>query len=111
MTTTQGNRRKLAGVILWLIGLVSPLVYVAQLLVTGASQSYSAFVFRNYLIFFGMPYAAIFAYFLVSTLEKTRGPIEVELATFKFKGAGGPLLFWILVFLTIISGFQMLWRG
>ena len=90
---------------------VGPIVYVAALLVGDGSADYWKFVKHNYLIFFGMPYAAFFAYYLVITLESSRGPIEVEFFGMKFKGAGGPLIFWLLVFLSILLGFKLFWQG
>ena len=111
MTPVWRNKVSLAVAIVGPILLVAPLIYVARLLVTSATREYSAFVLQNYLIFFGMPYAAFFSYYLVSVLESSRGPIEVEFLGFKFKGAAGPLLFWILVFLSVLLGFKLFWQG
>lgn len=94
-----------------LIVLLAPILYVARLLVGDSTSQYRAFVFKNYIVFFGMPYAAFFAYFLVTTVEASRGPIEVEIPGFKFKGAGGPLTFWILIFLSVLTGFKLFWHG
>ena len=91
--------------------LIGPIIYVAWFLVTGASDFYSSLVLRNYLIFFGMPYAAFFAYFMVITLESGRGPIEVDFSGLKFKGAAGPLIFWLLIFLSVQLGFKLFWVG
>lgn len=91
--------------------LITPIVYVAWLCTTNGAGDYWAFVQKNYLVFFGMPYAAFFAYYLVSVVETTRGDIEFEFFTLKFKGAAGPLVFWLLVFLAILLGFKLLWTG
>ena len=92
--------------------LLAPIIYVACLIVSSDTPpSYSAFVLQNYLVFFGMPYAAFFSYYLVSALESSRGPIEVEFVGFKFKGAAGPLVFWLLVFLSVQLGFKLFWLG
>jgi hypothetical protein len=89
--------------------LIAPLIYIAWFLVTGASSYYSSLVLKNYLVFFGMPYAAFFAYYMVVTLESGRGPIEVEFGSLKFKGAAGPLIFWLLIFLSVQLGFKLFW--
>jgi hypothetical protein len=91
--------------------LIAPIVYVAWLTTEKGAEAYWAFVQKNYVVFFGMPYAAFFAYYLVSVLETTRGDIEVEFFTLKFKGAAGPLVFWTLVFLAILLGFKLFWNG
>ena len=91
--------------------LVGPIVYVASLLVGGGTAEYWLFVKYNYLVFFGMPYAAFFAYYLVVTLESSRGPIEVEFFQLKFRGAAGPLVFWLLIFLAVLLGFKLFWQG
>jgi hypothetical protein len=72
---------------------------------------YSAFVLQNYLVLFGMPYAAFYSYYLVSTLEASHGPIEVEFVGLMFKGAAGSLAFWLLVSLSVQLGFKMCWLG
>ena len=58
--------------------LIGPIIYVAWLLVNGASEFYSSLVLHNYIVFFGMPYAAFFAYYLVITLESSRGPSSLS---------------------------------
>ena len=98
-------------VLLQIVGLAilaAPIVYVNYL--AGLDADYWTFVQRNYPVFFGMPYAAFFAYFLVKVLESSRGVVEVEFLTAKFKGAAGPLVFWLLIFLAILSGLRMLWQ-
>lgn len=111
--TTRTLRRwvHLAVAVVGPLILLGPLLYVAWLLVSDATEYYTELVFRNYLIFFGMPYAAFFAYYMVVTVESGRGPIEVELSGLKFKGAAGPLIFWLLIFLSILLGFKMFWSG
>ena len=111
---TQEWRTKVSRIVV-LIGpfvLLGPIIYVAWLIVTpGTPREYTAFVLQNYLVFFGMPYAAFFSYYLVSALESSRGPIEVEFVGFKFKGAAGPLVFWLLIFLSVQLGFKLFWLG
>ncbi|MGF6351339.1 hypothetical protein [Variovorax sp. W2I14] len=92
--------------------LLGPLVYLAWFIVSPeADAGFVRLVVRNHLVFFGMPYAAFFAYYAVVTLESSRGPIQVEFGGLKFQGAAGPLIFWILIFLSVISGFKLLWVG
>ena len=99
--------------VLLLACLVAPSAYVSSLSQGSGPvyEDYWAFVKNNYIVFFGMPYAAALAYLLISFVEGTRGRVEFELLGMKFKGASGPLVFWILIFLAILLGFKLLWNG
>jgi hypothetical protein len=77
----------------------------------GAADEFVDFVLRNYAAFFILPYIGCLAYFIVVTLEATRGPVEIEIATIKIKGAGGPILFWVIVFVAVTSVIKMFWNG
>jgi len=63
----------------------------------------------HYVFFVGVPFSAIIAYVLVSVLEQTRGRIEFEVLPLRFKGASGPIVFWVLVFLALIVAIRMTW--
>ena len=52
---------------------------------------------------------AIAALVLVFLLEYARGKIEFEVPGFKFKGAAGPLVLWVFVYLAIASSVALLW--
>jgi len=67
-------------------------------------------LFRDhYLFFVGLPFAGLLAHFLVGTLENTRGQIEFEVLGMKFKGASGPIVMWVLVFLAIVVAIRLVW--
>lgn len=57
----------------------------------------------------GLPSAAAAALFLVLVLSTTAGRIEFEGLGFKFRGAAGPLVFWIGCFLAITAAIKILW--
>ncbi len=57
----------------------------------------------------GLPFAGLLAYFLVGTLENTRGKIEFEFIGLKFKGASGPIIMWVVVFLTLVVSMRVVW--
>lgn len=77
----------------------------------GAEDDFVDFILRNYAVFFILPYIGCLAYFIVVTLEVTRGPVEVEVGTVKIKGAGGPILFWVVIFVAVASVIRMFWNG
>ena len=68
-------------------------------------------LFRDHYAFFvGLPLAALAAHFLVGTLENARGRIEFELVGVKFKGASGPIVMWVIVYLAIVVSFALAWN-
>lgn len=57
----------------------------------------------------GIPGAMISSFVIVSLLEQVSGPIEFEGLGFKFKGASGPVVLWVMVFLSIVLSIKVLW--
>ena len=57
----------------------------------------------------GVGMSAVSAFCLVALLEISRGPIEFEALSFKFKGASGPVVLWVLCFLVMVHGVWLLW--
>lgn len=56
----------------------------------------------------GLPSAALAALCVVF-LESTTGRIEFEGLGFKFKGASGPIVLWVVCFLAIAAAIKLLW--
>jgi hypothetical protein len=57
----------------------------------------------------GLPSAALASLCIVIVLEGTAGPIQLEGLGFKFKGAAGPIVFWMFCFLAITFAIHLLW--
>jgi hypothetical protein len=57
----------------------------------------------------GLPFAALAAFCIVTILEASYGPIEIEGFGIKFKGAAGPAIIWIFTFLSITSSIKLVW--
>lgn len=91
------------------VGLLLPIIFVAWWCFHDRCSFLTGIVLRNYVTFFILPYGAFFAYFLVITLEHSRGPIECEFMGMKFKGAAGPTVFWLLIFLALVMALKLLW--
>lgn len=65
---------------------------------------------KHYTFFIGLPAAGIFAFFLVLVLELQQGPVEITLTEkISIKGAGSALLFWVIIFWSIVLSIKMLW--
>lgn len=72
-----------------------------QWIITLAKEHFAAVV--------GLPASALAALFVVSIFEVTTGPIEFEGFGFKFRGASGPIIFWVICFLAIGGCIKLLW--
>jgi hypothetical protein len=57
----------------------------------------------------GLPLVAMGSLGVVLLLRSTTGPVEFEAIGFKFRGASGPIVMWIAVFLVIAIAIKMLW--
>jgi len=58
----------------------------------------------------GVPLSAVASVCIVLLLKATTGPIEYEGMGFKFRGASGPIILWILCFSAMIGGVALLWN-
>ena len=53
-------------------------------------------------------FSIILSLFVVLMLKFSSGPIEFEVIGFKFKGASGPIIMWVICFLVIVLAFSLL---
>ena len=63
----------------------------------------------HYAALVGTPMSAISAFCIVSLLKVTSGPIEFEAFGLKFHGASGPIILWVICFLSVTAAFHLLW--
>jgi magnesium-transporting ATPase (P-type) len=57
-----------------------------------------------------MPFAAVVALFIVLLLRYSTGPINIQAPGFKFQGASGPILLWVICFLALVASIKTLWN-
>jgi len=58
----------------------------------------------------GVSVCTISAFSVVAVLDVlSRDPIEIRFFQFELKGAAGPVVLWVLCFLTMVAGFHILW--
>jgi hypothetical protein len=57
----------------------------------------------------GLPTGALAALCIVLFLEAKSGYIEFEGFGFKFRGASGEIVLWVICFLAIVSAVKLLW--
>lgn len=65
---------------------------------------------NNFAAVVGLPCAALAALGLVMFLEQTSGAIEFEGFGFKFKGASGPIVMWVISFMAMTAAIKLLWN-
>ena len=53
--------------------------------------------------------AALSAFCLVVVLQATAGNIEFEALGFRFRGAAGPIVLWVLAFVVFVLAIRLLW--
>lgn len=58
----------------------------------------------------GLPAAAGCSYMVIVTLKHLEGPIEFQGLSFKFKGASGQAILWIILTLGLVVAIKMLWQ-
>ena len=86
-------------------------VLVGSLVMLSATQNvvYNSISIKHFPVTIGLPLAALASLALVFLLEYARGPVEFEMPGFKFKGAAGPLVMWVMVYLAMAATFGLLW--
>jgi hypothetical protein len=73
------------------------------------STFYSDIAGRHFAATIGLPMGAVAALFIVLVLRATSGPLEFEAIGFKFRGASGPVVLWLMCFLGIAAAIKWLW--
>lgn len=109
--STSGTRRAVT----WLCLVAGPaLVAISYFPIIRASLSQDPWLMtifeKHYAAIFGLPGAALLSFILVVVFEARFDRIEMEVASvLKFKGASGPVILWVLCFLSIAAAIKMLW--
>jgi hypothetical protein len=58
----------------------------------------------------GIAISAISAFSVVAVLDVlSRDPIEIKVVGFELKGAAGPVVLWVVCFLALVVGTEVLW--
>lgn len=91
------------------VGLVTFMTFTIANIMIIAKGIWEDIAREHFAAIIGLPSAAAAALFLVLVLSTTSGDIEFEGLSFKFRGAAGPLAFWIACFLAITLAIKLVW--
>ncbi|QKD02169.1 hypothetical protein [Mesorhizobium loti] len=75
----------------------------------GSAPQLSRLIETKFDVIIGLPAAAIASFAIIAVLRQAAGPIEFEGFGFKFKGAAGPVILWIMCFLAMTTAIKWLW--
>ncbi len=74
-------------------------------------ESLKAVVNKHFLAVTGTPLSALSATLVLAMFRASYGDIEFEIPGFKFRGASGPAVLWILCFLAFVVALRLLWTA
>jgi hypothetical protein len=60
-------------------------------------------------VIIGLPVAGLFLLVIIALFRSTEGTIKFEALGFKFEGASGPIVMWVICFLAISGSIRLLW--
>ena len=110
MTGWEENLRKLLSWAAVLAVILYGVLLFALFLIRGVGdKQMDELVLTHYPTVVGLPSAAAAALFIVLVLKAAAGPIEFDALGFKFKGASGPVVLWVMCFLAIVLAIRVLW--
>ena len=72
-------------------------------------DAFRTFLFEHFAVTVGLPCATAGAFVIVSLFRQHEDPIEIKGLGFEIRGAAGPVVLWVLVFLTISVSIKLLW--
>jgi hypothetical protein len=75
----------------------------------GMSPQLADFLRPHFPATVGVPFAAAVSLLIILVLRETTGKLEFEALGFKFRGASGPVVLWVLCFLALTLGIKLLW--
>ena len=71
----------------------------------------SDLVVKNFATIIGLPFAFIASFVVVALFRQSEGQVDFEGFGFKFSGAAGQIVLWVLCFLVISGCIKLLWRN
>jgi hypothetical protein len=66
-------------------------------------------VVEHFVACVALPLAGVFALLVVALFRSTEGRIQFAFLGFKFEGASGPIIMWVICLLVLVGSMRMLW--
>jgi hypothetical protein len=108
--TEEHGASKGARILAILAGGFAIVVFATGLYLELGQAYWSSLIRDHFAAIIGLPMAAIGAFVIVVFLKQgSDKPIEFEAAGFKFKGAAGLVVLWLMCFLGIAIAIKLLW--
>jgi len=85
------------------------LAYFVSIVVVALSGYWDAVALKHFPTVIGLPSAALAALFVVLVLRTVAGAVEFRVLGFELKGATGPIVMWVVCFLSIAFAINLLW--
>ncbi len=97
------------GIALVALGATATLVIAAW--VNRFDPVLSDLVVKNFAAIIGLPFAFTASFVVVALFRQSSGPLEFNGFGFRFKGASGEIVLWILCFVSISGMIRLLWKS
>jgi hypothetical protein len=113
--TTERLRRAIFAVAFGLLGAYAAGLVLANTIVyiwpRPPRALITSLVSQHFVAITGLPSVAVLAFIIVWAFRSTEQAIEIEFRVLgiSFKGAAGPVILWVIVFLTIVTGLRIMW--
>ena len=95
------------GIALTTLGAMSALI--GEVWINRFDTVLSDLVVKNFAAIIGLPFAFVASFVVVALFRQGSGPIEFEGFGFRFKGAAGEVVLWMLCFIAIAAMIRSLW--
>jgi hypothetical protein len=105
-----GARRVAVWIYVFGMLVIGGLSFLLILLMARAKLDFYARAVQHFPVVVGLPLAALASIFVVLLFRVVSGgKISVSVLGLKFEGAAGPVLMWVICFLSIVLAFNTLW--
>jgi len=96
--------------VLLAFGVVGYLALILAVFIAEQRIGYeNSIVYDHFAVIVGLPMVAVLSLAIVLLLPQTYGRIEFKALGIRFKGAAGPVVLWLLCFLSISAVIKLLW--
>lgn len=74
------------------------------------NETFNNLVVCQFKVIVLIPVAALFSFVLIALFQSFSGNVEFKLLGMEFSGASGPVVMWVLAFISIVISINFLWE-